>query len=94
VDGETDRALIAATLWAGMTATERGRMGRVAALLPIADDLLKRSYALGSPVSGENPDVVYLDPTPFSVVRFREWLNRQSGELRALFAEVFAPPVS
>jgi cyanate lyase len=86
-DGESDRAMIAATLWAGMTATERAKK-TVASLLPVADDLLKRSYALGSPVSGENPDVIYIDPTPFSVLRFREWLSRQSAELTALYADV------
>jgi len=90
-DGEQVRAMIAAQLWATGTATERAKKP-VRDFLPVADDLLKRSYSLGSPVSGENPDVVYLDPTPFSVTRFSEWLTRQSPELRALYAEAFTPP--
>jgi hypothetical protein len=88
-DGETDRARLAIMLWSAGTATER-KAKPVWQWLPAADDLLKRSYTMGSPMSAENPDVVYLDPTPFSVVRWKEWISRQSPELQALYREALA----
>lgn len=89
-DGETVRAQMAARVWAGITAAERVKLKKPAALLPDIDDLLKRSYAMGSPLEDQTNRVM-LDSSPFSVPRFREWLMSQPPELRALYAEVFKP---
>jgi hypothetical protein len=93
MDGESVRALAAAVMWAGGTSTERAKKP-VRDFLPVADDLLKRSYQLGSPVASESVDVVLIDPLPFAAVRFREWLSRQPEDVRSLYRDVFTPPVS
>jgi phage N-6-adenine-methyltransferase len=85
-DGETARAQMAATIWAGLTAAERVKLKTPAALLPVVDDLLKRSIQLGSPYTSDSPDVVLVDPTPFAAVRFREWLSRQTDAVRSLYS--------
>ena len=83
MDGESVRALVAAVMWAAGTATERKKPVRD--FLTVADDLLKRSQQMGSPYTSESADVLMLDNTPFAAVRFREWLARQSAEVRALY---------
>lgn len=84
-DGETMRALMCARIWASITASERTKYKTPAGLLPMVQDLMARSYVLGSPTSDMNPDQVLLDPTPFAAVRFREWLTRQSPEVQSLY---------
>lgn len=86
-DGETVRAQMCARVWAGLSVTERGKLKTPAALLPQIDDLLKRSYAMGSPLADATGNVL-LDPTQYSVPRFREWLMLLPPEVRALYAEV------
>ena len=92
-DGETVRAQMCARIWAGVTSAERTRLKTPAALLPVVDDLLKRSIALGSPYEDGATKVV-LDSTPYSVVRFQEWLQRQSPELQALYRDLFTTPAA
>lgn len=90
-DGETIRAQMCARIWAGVTAAERVKLKTPAALLPVVDDLLKRSIALGSPYE-DGVARVLLDQTPYAVVRFQEWLTLQSPELQALYRDLFTTP--
>lgn len=81
-------------IWGGLTAAERTRLKTPAGLLPVADDLLKRSLQMGSPYASDSVDVVLVDPTPFAAIRFREWWSRQTEEVRAVYAEAIGtlPP--
>lgn len=93
MDGESVRALAAAVMWAAGTSTERAKKP-VRDFLPVADDLLKRSVSMGSPYASDSADVILVDPTPFSVIRFTEWLARQTDDVRALYRDVFTPPLT
>lgn len=88
MDGESLRASLCARIYAGATAAERKSLKTPAALLPVVDDLLKRSYGMGSPLDNGATRIM-LDDTPFSVVRFKEFLTLLPAELRQLYADVF-----
>jgi hypothetical protein len=90
MDGESVRALAAVVMWAGGTSTERAKKP-VRDFLPIADDLLKRSVSMGSPYASDSADVVLVDPTAFAVIRFQEWLSRQTEDVRSLYRDALAP---
>ena len=84
MDGEGLRAELCARIYAGLTSTERGKYKTPAGLLPVVDDLLKRSIGMGSPYENGATRIM-LDDTPFSVTRFRDWLLTLSPELWQLF---------